>query len=135
MLFTYDDETKTAEFYRLKDGEVPTSLIVPGDRETLEALYDLILLDSRDRADKAVEGFRLAVENFMMEEVSPMIPDWEDAPIWANFVAMDQSGKWYWYERLPYESIKTWEVNNGRRERIRFLGWTATMEPRPEEWQ
>jgi hypothetical protein len=40
-----------------------------------------------------------------------MKPDWKDAPGWANWLAQDDSGYWYWYENRPvwngyYFSIK-----------------------------
>jgi len=28
-------------------------------------------------------------------------PDWDKAPIWANWVAQDESGEWYWYKDKP----------------------------------
>jgi hypothetical protein len=28
-------------------------------------------------------------------------PDWKDAPEWANWLAMDRDGMWYWYEVEP----------------------------------
>ncbi len=28
-------------------------------------------------------------------------PSFDNAPEWANFVAMDSSGDWYWYEKEP----------------------------------
>lgn len=27
--------------------------------------------------------------------------DWSDAPEWANFLAQDADGRWFWYEYLP----------------------------------
>lgn len=30
-----------------------------------------------------------------------MKPDWKDAPEWANWLAMDDSGAWYWHEEKP----------------------------------
>lgn len=29
-------------------------------------------------------------------------PNWEDAPKWANWLAMDANGTWWWYEAEPY---------------------------------
>jgi hypothetical protein len=28
-------------------------------------------------------------------------PDWKDAPKWANWLAMDGDGQWWWYEDEP----------------------------------
>lgn len=30
--------------------------------------------------------------------------DWDEAPEWANYVARDADGEWYWYENKPKES-------------------------------
>lgn len=30
-----------------------------------------------------------------------MKPDWNEAPGWARFVAMDSNGDWYWHEAEP----------------------------------
>ena len=37
-------------------------------------------------------------------------PDWKDAPGWAEWLAQDKSGKWYWFEQKPriIESDKQW---------------------------
>lgn len=28
-------------------------------------------------------------------------PSWDDAPKWANWLAQDESGQWWWYEYEP----------------------------------
>lgn len=50
-------------------------------------------------------------------------PDWKDAPEWAQYLAMDADGKWYWYEKQPI-------LVRGRWTRAK---WTApaTLESRP----
>ena len=30
-----------------------------------------------------------------------MIPDFTNAPEWANYVAMDEDGRWYWHAQMP----------------------------------
>lgn len=35
-----------------------------------------------------------------MKEID-MKPDWKDAPEWANWLAMDKTGEWWWYENEP----------------------------------
>ena len=30
-----------------------------------------------------------------------MRPDWKDAPAWANYLAVDIDGCWFWYEHEP----------------------------------
>jgi hypothetical protein len=42
-----------------------------------------------------------------------MKPDWKDAPEWANWLAMDESGEWYWYDMAPDTGSCSW-VSLGR---------------------
>lgn len=47
-------------------------------------------------------------------------PDWKDAPEWANWLAMDENGNWFWYQYKPSEpAINTlepqqWGSENGK---------------------
>lgn len=45
-------------------------------------------------------------------------PLWEMAPDWANYLAQDKSGKWFWFENepiiLPNQEI--WRPNFGQNE-------------------
>jgi len=61
-----------------------------------------------------------------------MKPDWKYAPEWANWLAMDSDGAWFWYEMQP----------DARRGKFRTDGkvtlavtpkdrWENTLEPRP----
>ena len=34
--------------------------------------------------------------------------NWDDAPEWANYVAMDSDGSWWWYRDVPNLGINTW---------------------------
>lgn len=36
-----------------------------------------------------------------------MKPNWDEAPEWAKWLAMDVSGVWWWSEREPV--LGTWE--------------------------
>lgn len=42
-----------------------------------------------------------------------MKPDWKDAPDWANFLAMDKSGDWYWYQFQPTMGSTSWSNTGG----------------------
>jgi len=33
-----------------------------------------------------------------------MKPDWKDAPEWANYLAMNGSGWWFWFKEKPFIS-------------------------------
>lgn len=62
-------------------------------------------------------------------------PSWDDAPEWAQFVAQDQSGAWYWYEYEPSMLSDQWHEpsDEGRVNQAYVLGdgWVDTLEHRP----
>lgn len=37
-----------------------------------------------------------------------MKPDWKDAPDWANWLAQDQCGAWFWYAKKPRYEGSVW---------------------------
>ena len=37
-----------------------------------------------------------------------MKPDWKDAPEWANYLARDSDGEWWWYETEPVADDAGW---------------------------
>lgn len=37
-----------------------------------------------------------------------MKPSFSDAPHWANWLAMNQNGSWYWFEYEPTQSVLGW---------------------------
>lgn len=57
-------------------------------------------------------------------------PEWSNAPEWANYMAMDQSGKWFWFENEPKldEAEGIWRPNMGKN--TPALHWTETTERR-----
>lgn len=58
--------------------------------------------------------------------------DWEKAPWWAKFAAMDADGDWYWYESEPTLQAWGWR-SNGRYELIYIedMGhWTSSLTTR-----
>jgi hypothetical protein len=62
-----------------------------------------------------------------------MKPDWKDAPEWANWLAMDSDGDWYWFEDQQRDANTVW-VGPGR---VLFAGkqgndWRSTQTKRPE---
>lgn len=62
-----------------------------------------------------------------------MKPDWKDAPEWAQFVARDEDGEWWWYEHKPIvEYFRYWLPSTGRTE-IAAHGndWQHSLEQRP----
>jgi len=63
-------------------------------------------------------------------------PEWEHAPDWANWLAMDPDGRWYWHEKEPEAGVVRWRNPWGSRVTeagwtLGRSGWTETLEQRP----
>jgi hypothetical protein len=63
-------------------------------------------------------------------------PEWEHAPDWANWLAMDPDGRWYWHEKEPEAGVVRWRNPWGSRVTesgwtLGRSGWTETLERRP----
>ena len=59
--------------------------------------------------------------------------DWTKAPKWANYVAMDESDIWYWYEYLPtLNDCGEW-CAQGRIRRVKYddVDYENSLERRP----
>jgi hypothetical protein len=66
-----------------------------------------------------------------------MKPDWSTAPEWANYLAQDKFGDWYWYENKPEARPLSWMViphfalaSTGKGS---VPNWRDTLEERPVE--
>lgn len=67
------------------------------------------------------------------------IPQWVDAPQWANYLAQDESGDWFWYEH-PIEVLgRYWAECDGFDGRVEFVScrgrmsdWKKTVQHRPQ---
>lgn len=42
-------------------------------------------------------------------------PSWDDAPYWAEYLACDDYGDWYWYEYEPNYRFGVWWVSRAGR--------------------
>lgn len=59
-------------------------------------------------------------------------PDWKDAPEWAQFVAMDKDGIWFWHELEPEPRSRGWTSNGQISKAGDFVpDWLMSMESRP----
>lgn len=60
-------------------------------------------------------------------------PNWNDAPEWANYAAMDADGEWWWFENKPNPEGEEWKVDAGSVEPVAFSfkDWKDAMEKRP----
>ena len=59
-------------------------------------------------------------------------PKWEIAPSWANFMAMDEDGSWWWFETEPRKAGNGW--NFGGKSMLVCTAWPEwddTLERRP----
>lgn len=71
-----------------------------------------------------------------------MKPDWKDAPDWAQWLAMDSNGLWYWHKNDP--SIGEYCFISNRYQitadmpypgfgvSVYVHGWKEAKEPRPK---
>lgn len=61
--------------------------------------------------------------------------DWNRAPSWAQWAAMDESGAWYWYAARPTcaQSLGMFSAASQRMEPAKFPGWENSAQPRPVE--
>ena len=63
--------------------------------------------------------------------------DWETAPHWANYAAMDANGTWHWYSNLPtpdgeYEWVERFgESQKMAKQLVRATDWTQSLVYRP----
>ena len=67
-----------------------------------------------------------------------MKPSWKDAPEWAQYLAMDENGQWYWFDKEPSISdnpmwgCPRWDILIGGHVREACVpGWRDTLEKRP----
>lgn len=58
---------------------------------------------------------------------------WNDAPEWAQYLAMDSNGAWYWYSHKPTveDGDYVWYFVDGRYKRA-DSDWKESLESRPE---
>lgn len=66
-----------------------------------------------------------------------MKPDWKDAPEWAQWLANDMSGDWYWFENKPRLSLRSclWMPEGGDcafgEAGLYLPNWQDSLEGRP----
>lgn len=64
-------------------------------------------------------------------------PSWEDAPEWANWLAMDSNGEWHWYEGKPATGKREWLANKDKwyvqPAKSKSYQWRDTLEERPND--
>lgn len=63
-------------------------------------------------------------------------PDWKDAPDWADWLAQDKDGEWFWYDLQPNLNFSrdSWEVHmdgDCQMAKENIENWMDTLEKRP----
>ena len=65
-----------------------------------------------------------------------MKPDWEDAPEWANYLAMDKDNGWHWFENEPIPDVAGWWWTSGKNQYhydpTLEKNWKDSLEKRPD---
>jgi hypothetical protein len=63
-----------------------------------------------------------------------MKPSWNDAPEWANYLAMDEDGLWCWHEEKPDKKKDCFWESGGKMELVREkIYWGDSLEERPNK--
>jgi len=42
------------------------------------------------------------------------VPPWSEAPPWAEFLALDNDGQWFWYSKKPQWVGEFWSPEGGQ---------------------
>ena len=58
-------------------------------------------------------------------------PKWEDAPEWAQWLAMDANGVWFWYSDKPAVDGDCWRSNGKYSCACDGDEWESEIEERP----
>ncbi|HMA79054.1 MAG TPA: hypothetical protein VKP88_08085 [Candidatus Paceibacterota bacterium] len=93
--------------------------------------YEVAYREACDAADVREE--HQAFDNTDLNK----LPDeyWEDAPEWAEWVAMDKDGEWFWYKGKPFTGKSVWFRTVGRCYHFKAppsLDWTKSLTKRPQ---
>lgn len=59
-------------------------------------------------------------------------PDWKDAPEWAQYLAMDPDGSWWWYASKPRVTKYGWESRGLCDKAGNTVAWDGSLQERPE---
>lgn len=63
-----------------------------------------------------------------------MKPSWTQAPNWAQYLAMDCDGTWWWYSEMPEYDSGEWFTGRGTKIELAIVpdDLSETLEPRPK---
>lgn len=84
-----------------------------------------------------INHYRIPMEDY--RRITGM-PRWEDAPEWAQWLAQDLSGNWYWYQIKPHKEMSTWDTFAAMTHRhtdspmaVVLGNWEDTLQERPSD--
>lgn len=65
-------------------------------------------------------------------------PNWKNAPEWANWLAMDGNGEWFWYQYKPIKPLldepdAQWTTDKGKWCSAERWDVIRTLEKRPND--
>ena len=85
------------------------------------------------------DSFSLDLTIEIAAAIAPLVeagePDWKDAPEWANYLAMDANGYWWWYEEKPQLSRGIWAFGGERLRKTlhkQDVAWYESLQERPK---
>ena len=61
--------------------------------------------------------------------------EWKNAPEWANYIAMDANGYWWWYSEKPQLSRGIWAFGGERMRKSlhkQDVAWYESLQERPK---
>lgn len=134
---------------QLSEVQVPDGWVLAPMYPTLDMVQAGIVAEKEGEANR-VRDYVTAIYRAMLkaapaqpqEQSAPAAgesgkPSWDDAPEWAQWLAQDEDGEWFWYEDKPFLGVSIWNAP--------FLGkalaayeceienpnWRDTLEQRP----
>lgn len=63
-------------------------------------------------------------------------PNWNDAPEWANYLAQDKTGRWWWFKDEPVIRGEQWRLDAFTTMEAYYLDdevWKSTLQSRPKQ--
>lgn len=87
------------------------------------------ILDQSKRKTSAAKAIKALLA--IIEKLESGKPDWKDAPEWAEWLAQDYDGVWWWYAEKPVQDKVQWILTNWQKLPI----WANTDARTNPEWK
>lgn len=120
---------RTGKVTNIVEGDVGIRYVIKGipGAWKAESLIPLHYLEDNDKW--SIPKDRTTHNNNVSKNLYK--PSWEDAPKWANWLAMDKDGSWFWYEYPPEKGEETFLAARARAINAILKGWENSVEERP----